>query len=76
MIYSRFGTKLTLVSKTQDASGKISLQATAEGAPDLRSYATTELKADDGMNEINDAIGKLPWRVVESNTRPGHGKFR
>ena len=32
MIYSRFGTKLTLVSKTQDASGKISLQATAEGA--------------------------------------------
>jgi hypothetical protein len=76
MIYSRFGTKLTPVSKEQDGNGKISIQATAEGMADIRTYAISDLKADDGMKEINDAIGKLPWRVVISNTQPGHGKFR
>lgn len=76
MIYSRFGTKLTPTCKEQDANGKISIQATAEGMDGLRSYAITELKADDGMPEINDAVGKLPWKVVVSNTQPGHGKFR
>lgn len=76
MIYSKFGTKLTMMSKEQDANGKISLQATAEGTDDIRNYAVTDLKADDGMPEINDAIGKLPWRVVVSNTQRGHGKFR
>jgi hypothetical protein len=71
MIYSRFGTKLTPISKEQDASGRISLQATAEGADDIRNYAMNELKADDGMTEINETLGILPWRVVERPTQGG-----
>jgi hypothetical protein len=76
MIYSRFGTKLTLVSKEADASGSISLQATTEGMDGIRNYATSELKADDGMNEINDVVAKLPWRVVEKNTQREQRRFR
>ena len=70
MIYSRFGTKLTPIDKLQDASGRISIQATAEGAgDDPRSYALTELKADDGMTEINDLVSKLPWRTAGTQQR-------
>ena len=76
MLYSRFGTKLTPISKEEDANGRISLQATAEGTVDIRNYAMNELKADDGMTEINAAVAKLPWRVVEKNTQRGHKKFR
>ena len=35
MIYSKFGCKLTPISKSQDASGRISVQVTAEGSPDV-----------------------------------------
>jgi len=35
MIYSRFGTALTLVSKTESDSGRVSVQATTEGSADL-----------------------------------------
>ncbi|MEA2734779.1 MAG: hypothetical protein QOE14_1230, partial [Humisphaera sp.] len=36
MIYSRFGTKLTPISKEQDASGRISIHVAVEGVTDLR----------------------------------------
>ena len=65
MIYSRFGTKLTPVSKEQDSSGKVSIQATAEDMEGTRNYALTDLTADDGMPEINAVVAKLPLKVVE-----------
>jgi len=76
MIYSRFGTKLTTISKEQDGSGRITIQATAEGGSDIHRYAIGDLKADDGMNEINDAVGKLPWRVGETKRQRRDEKFR
>ena len=48
MIYSRFGTVLTLVSKTESESGKVSVQATTEGSADLHEYHVGDLTADDG----------------------------
>jgi hypothetical protein len=68
MIYSRFGTKLTPVSKKQDASGRISIQVAVEGMSDLRNYAVADLKADDGMPEINEAVTKLPWQNLQSKS--------
>ena len=76
MIYSRFGTMLTPLSKEQDASGRISIQVTAQGVTEQRNYALTDLKADDGMPEINDAVVKLPWRVVDAKAPPQAKKFR
>ena len=76
MIYSRFGTQLTPVSKEQDASGRISIQVSVEGLTDLRSYAVADLKADEGMPEINRAVAKLPWRTDEAQTQPRKPKFR
>ena len=77
MLYSRFGTKLTPLSKEQDANGTISMQATAEGMDGIRTYAMNELMADDGMPEINETLGMLPWRVVDKTPPPrGHKKFR
>ena len=64
MIYSRFGTRLTPINKQQDASGRISLEVHAEGAIEPRIYALSDLRADDGMAEINDALSKLPWRNI------------
>lgn len=69
MIYSRFGTKLTPIDKKQDASGRVTIQATAEGGGDPRNYALTDLKADDGMTEINDLVSKLPWRSAGTQQR-------
>jgi hypothetical protein len=69
MIYSRFGTKLTPVSKEQDASGRISIQVTVDGFPELRNYVLADLQADDGMPEINDTVAKLPWRIIETKTQ-------
>lgn len=66
MIYSKFGCKLTPISKSQDARGRISLQVTAEGSSDVREYAASELKADEGSSEINQAVATLPWKVVGS----------
>ena len=64
MIYSRFGTKLTPLSKRQDAGGHISIQATAEGGEGVRDYAIADLTADNGLGEINDAVDKLAWHVA------------
>jgi hypothetical protein len=65
MIYSRFGTKLTLVNKSIDSSGNIRVQATTQGSSDLREYRRGDLKADDGMPEIDAAVAKLPSRNVQ-----------
>ena len=66
MIYSKFGTALTLVSKTENASGQISIQATVDGTTDLHEYNLADLKADDGLSEINAAVAKLPPQVFEN----------
>jgi len=76
MLYSRFGTKLTPISRQKDAGGRISIQATAEGGGEIHHYAVGDLKADDGMTEINDAVGKLPWRVVETKRQRRDETFR
>lgn len=74
MIYSRFGTKLTPVSKEQDANGRVSIQVTTEETSGLRNYAVADLTADEGMTEINETVSKLPWKVVEASVprRPRH----
>jgi len=64
MIFSKFGCKLNPVSKSQDASGRTWVQATADGSPDIREYAAADLKADDGLGEINQALAQLPFKVV------------
>lgn len=69
MIYSRFGTKLSLVSKQQETSGRLSIQATAEGAADIRQYHIADLKADEGSAEIDASVAKLPWRVLEKKAK-------
>lgn len=66
MIYSKFGTPFVLVSKTESAGGKVSVQATAEGMPDAHEYGLAELKADDGLTEINAAVAALPAKVFEN----------
>jgi hypothetical protein len=65
MIYSRFGTQLTAVSKQQEPGGRLLIQMTIEGDAVLRDYAVGDLTADDGMPEINAMVEKLPWKVVE-----------
>ncbi|MBC8107330.1 MAG: hypothetical protein H7Z14_12125 [Anaerolineae bacterium] len=72
MIYSRFGTKLTLLSKDHDASGRVVIQATAEDSEGVRQYALNELKADEGLTEINDAVAKLPAK--EAPKKPDRGQ--
>ena len=64
MLYSKFGSRLTPVSKSEDANGRITIQATAEDTTDVREYQITDLKADDGTAEINDVIQKLPAKVI------------
>jgi hypothetical protein len=66
MIFSKFGCKLTPISKSRDASGRTWMQATADGSPDIREYAASELKADDGLGEINQVLAQLPLKVVGS----------
>lgn len=66
MLYSKFGSKLTPVSKSEDANRRIIVQATAEGATDVRDYQITDLKADDGSTEINEIVSKLPAKVIEN----------
>ncbi len=68
MIYSRFGTILTLVSKTESDGGRVSVQATTKGAADLHEYRLPDLKADDGSTEINAAVAKLPMKVFENKS--------
>lgn len=67
MIYSRFGTVLALVSKTESTSG-VSVQATSDGTTDIHEYKLADLKADDGQAEINAAVAKLPLKVFENKS--------
>jgi hypothetical protein len=67
MIYSKFGTELALVSRTESAGGKVTVQATAGETTDLREYDVADLKADDGLSELNAAVAKLPLKVFENN---------
>ena len=62
MIFSRFGTKLSLIDKETDSSGNIRIRATTEGSTDVREYRRGDLTADDGMPEIDAALAKLPSR--------------
>jgi hypothetical protein len=66
MIYSRFGTALALVTKTEGDSGRVSVQAAVEGTADIHEYNVTDLTADDGLTEINAAVAKLPLKVFEN----------
>ena len=69
MIYSRFGTKLMLVSKQQESSERLSIQATAAGTVDIRDYHVSDLTADEGSTEINQTVAKLPWKVVQKKVK-------
>jgi hypothetical protein len=51
MIYSKFGSQLTLVTKTVTDGGRVSVQATTDGTTDIHDYNVVDLKADDGMND-------------------------
>ena len=64
MIYSRFGTPLSLISKTETRSGQVCVQATTEGSADVHQYRLGDLTADDGTIEITAAVAKLPPRVL------------
>ena len=68
MIYSKFGTALAIVSKTENASGQVSVQATADGTADIHEYNLADLKADGGLTEINAAVAKLPLKVFENKS--------
>jgi hypothetical protein len=72
MIYSRFGTKLTPLSKEQDASGHMSIHVTIEDAQGTRRYAISDLTADEGMPEINDLLTRLPWKVPDKTEPRRH----
>ena len=69
MIYSKFGSLLTLTSKQQDADGQLTIHATAEGAADSREYRIADLKADAGSAEIDEAVQKLPLKILEKKTK-------
>jgi hypothetical protein len=66
MLYSKFGSRLTPISKSEDANGRITVQATAEDTSDVREYQITDLKADDGSTEIDEVIKNLPSKVIEN----------
>lgn len=66
MIYSKFGSKLTPISKVQGSAGRIWVQVTAEGSTDVHEYAAAELTADGGRDEISQIVASLPWKVVGS----------
>ena len=74
MIYSRFGSTLTLIDKHQDGNGRLSIHATAQGAAEVREYSIGDFTADAGLTEINDAVAKLPWRVIEKKLQRGRPK--
>lgn len=69
MIYSKFGTALALVSRSVNSGGgAVSVQATAAGSADIHEYNLADLKADNGLAEINAAVAKLPPRVFENKS--------
>lgn len=75
MIYSKFGSPLALVSKHKTVSGQISIQAMAGDPASVREYGVGEMKADGGLTEINEAVAKLPWKVVLGK-KPQRAQFR
>jgi hypothetical protein len=68
MIYSKFGTELALVSKTESKSGRVFVQASAGGSADLIEYDPADLKADDGLAEVTAAVARLPMKVFENKS--------
>ena len=68
MIYSKFGTLLALVSKTEGTGGRVRVQATVDGTPEVHEYELADLKADDGLTEINAAVAALPAKVFENRS--------
>jgi len=64
MIFSKFGSRLDLISKSEEAGGRVWVQGTADGSPDIREFAAADLKADEGIGEINRVIAMLPPKVV------------
>jgi hypothetical protein len=66
MIYSRFGTKLTLLSKDTDEAGQVRIQATTEGMEGVRDFRRSDLMADDGPPEIDAAIAQLQPKKTRS----------
>jgi hypothetical protein len=69
MIYSKFGTQLTLVSKRQDSQGLLTIQGTSGDTADIHEYQVRDLKADEGSREIDEVVAKLPWKVVEKSAK-------
>lgn len=69
MIYTKFGSRLTLLGRLLDNNGRLAIQATAEGATQVREYQVSDLKADDGSPEIKKAIEQLPWKVQTATVR-------
>lgn len=65
MIYSKFGSQLLLVSKHRERNGNLSIQATAGDTPEVREYGLGDMKADGGTAEIDSALAKLPWKVLQ-----------
>ena len=72
MVYSKFGTPLSLISKTETSSGHVCVQATAEGSADVHEYRLGDLTADDGTSEITAAVAKLPPKIL--GDKSGHRK--
>ena len=68
MIFSKFGTALALVSKTESDEGPVSVQATADGKADIHNYNLSDLMADFGLTEINAAVALLPLKVFENKS--------
>ena len=64
MIFSKFGSRLDLISKSEEAGGRVWVQGTADGSPDIREFAVADLKADEGLGEINRVVAQLPPKVV------------
>lgn len=68
MIYSKFGSKLALVTKVEGASGNVSVQATTDGTADVHNYNVVDLQADGGLTEIAVAVAGLPLKVFENKS--------
>jgi hypothetical protein len=62
MIYSRFGTKLNLISKATDSAGQVFVWASSDGTEGIREYRRCDLVADGGMPEIDKAVAGLPLK--------------
>ena len=72
MIYTRFGSTITLHSKRQEGNGRLSIRATSRGPTELREYDVGDLEADGGFTEIDEAVAKLPWKSVQQKAKRAH----